>query len=561
MYSLEVIKGGVSLETVPLTNPVMKLGRQPDTNDIILDHESCSRNHAKLLLEKKSGDAEVCLYIIDLGSTHGTFLNKTRLEPRIDTRLENGFQIKFGESSRIFVVVKDEPEDDQEYKTTQSLPTTVTTDPQISWGFREDAIGFDEEEDSSDIGLSMLHGKVSKGRGQSKVSWLDALDATQLNEKEQAIFDRLLSLKLKSENLSNEISRIRSKEDKFGESSLTEGQMKQIAKNEVAIDSIKERIACDTDALKKKLADRRPELLGKQKLDSRKGQGEKGEGCVKSLKRLRGIEDDLDDGFDAIHDAVERDAKISGSKLLTTKTSGIFKIRTSGGPSITPSSTGTTVTRRAPSGSIETASSLKIKLVDVQKAIETLEREAEMTTMSTEHQDESSTRVEDDPLDAFMQRMTSVQFQQAEALSSKRNDQLIALRREEARLNDLVHVVTTSSLQLLPENFVERIERTTGDKVEEEEERLKALVGPQLGPHRDNRQRGGGVANAVAQLLQTQSKSKPPPPTRLFNQPQSQEKRQEQLTHNEERDVEVEEGLTAKVALPSSLLAGVGFRS
>ena len=557
MYSLEVIKGGVSLETIPLTNPVMKLGRQPDTNDIILDHESCSRNHAKLLLEKKSGDSEVCLYIIDLGSTHGTFLNKTRLEPRIDTRLDNGYQIKFAESTRIFVVVKDEPEDDQEYKTTQSLPTTVTTDPQISWGFREDAIGFDEEEDSSDIGLSMLHGKVSKGRGQSKVSWLDALDATQLNEKEQAIFDRLLSLKLKSENLSNEISRIRSKEDKFGERSLTEGQMKQIAKNEVAIDSIKERIACDTDALKKKLADRRPELLGKQELDSRKGQGEKGEGGVKSLKRLRGIEDDLDDGFDAIHDAVERDAKISGSKLLTTtKTSGIFKIRTSGGPSITPSSTGTTVTQiRAPSGSIETASSLKIKLVNVQKAIETLEREAEMSTMSREHQDESSTRVEDDPLDAFMQRMTSVQFQQAEALSSKRNDQLNALRREEARLNDLVHVVTTSSLQLqslIPENFVERIERVTGDKVEEEEERLKALVGPQLGPHH-NRQRGGGVANAVAQLLQTQSKSKPPPPPRLFKQPQSQEKRQEQLTHNGERDVEVEEGLTAKVALPSRL--------
>jgi len=525
-----------------------------------LDHESCSRNHAKLLLEKKSGDAELCLYIIDLGSTHGTFLNKTRLDPRIDIRLDTGYQIKFGESSRIFVVVKDEPEDEKEYKTTQSLPTTVTTDPQISWGFREDATGFDEEEDDSDMGLSMLHGKVSKGRGQSKLSWLDALDATQLNEKEQAIFDRLLSLKIKSDNLSNEISRIRSKEDKFGDASLTEGQMKQIAKNEVAIDSIKERIACDTDALKKKLADRRPELLGKQDLDSRKGQGEKGEGGAKSLKRVRGIEDDLDDGFDAIHDAVERDAKISGSKLLTTtKTSGIFKIRTLG-PSITPSSTGTTVTQsRAPSGSVETAASLKIKLVDVQKAIETLERESEMSTISTEHQDESSTRVEDDPLDAFMQRMTSVQFQQAEALSAKRNDQLIALRREEARLNDLIRVVTTSSLQLqssIPENFVERIESTT----KEEEERLKALVGPQLGPHH-NRQRGGGVANAVALLLQSQSKSMPPPPPRLLKQPQSQEKHQEQLTHNDERDIEVEEGLTAKVALPSSLLAGVGFKS
>jgi len=392
------------------------------------------------------------------------------------------------------------------------------------------------------------------------LSWLDALDATQLNEKEQAIFDRLLSLKLKSDNLSNEISRIRSKEDKFGDCSLTEGQMKQIAKNEVAIDSIKERIACDTDALKKKLADRRPELLGKQDLDSRKGQGEKGEGGVKSLKRVRGIEDDLDDGFDAIHDAVERDAKISGSKLLTTtKTSGIFKIRTSG-PSITPSSTGTTVTQsRAPSGSVETAASLNIKLVDVQKAIETLERESEMSTISTEHQDESSTRVEDDPLDAFMQRMTSVQFQQAEALSAKRNDQLIALRREEARLNDLVRVVTTSSLQLqssIPENFVERIESTT----EEEEERLKALVGPQLGPHHNRQRGGGGVANVVA-LLHSQSKSMPPPPPRLLKQPQSQEKHQEQLTHNEERDVEVEDGLTAKVALPSSLLAGVGFKS
>jgi len=548
MYSLEVIKGGVVIDTILLTKPLLKFGRQPDINDIILDHESCSRNHAKLELEKKSGDSKVCLYLTDIGSTHGTYLNRVRLEPRIETRLDSGYQFKFGESSRTFVVVTNEQEGDS--TTDQPLLRNETTEQQVSWGFREDATNYDDdgEDDDSEVGLSMLHGKVSKGRDQSKLFWLDALDATQLNEKEQAIFDRLLSLKLKSDNLSSEIERIRSKEDKFGGSSLTEGQMKQIAKNEVAIDMIKERISCDTDALKKRIAERQPNLLSGHDLGVKKSHGE-----GRSLKRARNIEDDLDDGFGAIHDAVERDAKISGSNfLITSRTSGTFKIRTTGKAENSTALSSSIQTRPTHSGSIETADSLRNKLLEVRKAIELLEREAEEASQDaiTEQLEKNETQAVD-PLDAFMSRMTSTQFQQEEALSAKRNDQINALRREEARLNDLLRIITSSIhiQQSIPDVSVEKELPADLEAVKDDKDGESGMV------YR-NRSHATGLGGSVIALLKTQPTPNLAP---VIKQSRPQEKKQDVASHFENSSVEIEEDLTAKVALPKSFLAGVGL--
>lgn len=43
-------------------------------------------------------------FIYDLGSTHGTFLNKRQLEDRVFVRLFTNDSIRFGASSRLFVV-------------------------------------------------------------------------------------------------------------------------------------------------------------------------------------------------------------------------------------------------------------------------------------------------------------------------------------------------------------------------------------------------------------------------------------------------------------------------
>lgn len=76
-YSLEVMKEGAILSDIPLSaKPYFVIGRQQDIVDIFQENPTISRRHA-VLQHKDTGD----LFIYDLGSTHGTFVNK-RLIPK-----------------------------------------------------------------------------------------------------------------------------------------------------------------------------------------------------------------------------------------------------------------------------------------------------------------------------------------------------------------------------------------------------------------------------------------------------------------------------------------------
>lgn len=101
---VEVIKGGVVLERValPVTpgRSCVVAGRlPPPTCDLELAHASASRVHAALQF-----DAQGALFLIDLGSTHGSFVNKRRVAPKEFVRLHIGDVLAFGESSRLYAV-------------------------------------------------------------------------------------------------------------------------------------------------------------------------------------------------------------------------------------------------------------------------------------------------------------------------------------------------------------------------------------------------------------------------------------------------------------------------
>lgn len=66
-----------------------------DCNILIGDDKAVSRNHAKLSLKGNS------LYIKDLGSTYGTFINDIQIIPNIPKELNSGDKILFGNSSFI----------------------------------------------------------------------------------------------------------------------------------------------------------------------------------------------------------------------------------------------------------------------------------------------------------------------------------------------------------------------------------------------------------------------------------------------------------------------------
>ena len=84
-----LVKGGPDEgNTVPLSQGMTTIGRAP-LNDIVLDHQGVSRQHAGI-----RGDSEG-YWIADLGSRNGTFINGEGLsnEPR---RLRNFDRIELG---------------------------------------------------------------------------------------------------------------------------------------------------------------------------------------------------------------------------------------------------------------------------------------------------------------------------------------------------------------------------------------------------------------------------------------------------------------------------------
>ena len=83
--------------------------------DIPVDHPSCSKQHAvfqyRLVGYKKddgSNGRAIRPYIIDLGSTNGTYVNNERIESQRYYELREKDVIKFGFSSREYVLLHEE---------------------------------------------------------------------------------------------------------------------------------------------------------------------------------------------------------------------------------------------------------------------------------------------------------------------------------------------------------------------------------------------------------------------------------------------------------------------
>uniref|UniRef100_A0A5B6Z3N6 Putative SMAD/FHA domain-containing protein isoform 3 n=1 Tax=Davidia involucrata TaxID=16924 RepID=A0A5B6Z3N6_DAVIN len=87
-------------------------GRERRVSDIPTDHPSCSKQHAVLQyrqIDKEQPDGtsskQVRPYFMDLGSTNGTFINDDRIEPQRYYELFEKDTIKFGNSSREYVLL------------------------------------------------------------------------------------------------------------------------------------------------------------------------------------------------------------------------------------------------------------------------------------------------------------------------------------------------------------------------------------------------------------------------------------------------------------------------
>ncbi|XP_066249324.1 nuclear inhibitor of protein phosphatase 1 [Euwallacea similis] len=98
---LDVLKGEKLIQKLMIDQKKCYLfGRNSQMNDFCIDHASCSRVHSALVWHKHLDRA----FLIDLGSTHGTFIGSLRLEGYKPTQLPIDSCFHFGASTRNYII-------------------------------------------------------------------------------------------------------------------------------------------------------------------------------------------------------------------------------------------------------------------------------------------------------------------------------------------------------------------------------------------------------------------------------------------------------------------------
>ncbi|GLJ06970.1 hypothetical protein SUGI_0054360 [Cryptomeria japonica] len=236
-YYIELVKDGVILDNLNVSQKGAYMFGRSDQCDFVLEHPTISRYHA-VLQYKGNGDA----FLYDLGSTHGSFVNKIQVKPKVYQELYVGDVLRFGHSSRLYIfqgptelMTKErltkgrsqslsgshslEEMDDMEASLLRAKREAELADG-ISWGMMEDAIEEDTKEEDEEVTWETYKG--------------------ELTEKQNKTRDKIIKRNEKVANLKKEIDAIQAKE--IAQGGLTQGQQTQIARNEIRIQQIAEEL-------------------------------------------------------------------------------------------------------------------------------------------------------------------------------------------------------------------------------------------------------------------------------------------------------------------------------
>lgn len=120
MCGLEVYKDGGIHKTIDDINrkKMTVFGRHKKFCDVLIKHPSISNQHAAIV-HGKSGN----MYLIDLDSMHGTKLNEKKLSPEKREVLKNNDKIRFGASTREYIVKLSIGDDSDEEEEEEEPPT------------------------------------------------------------------------------------------------------------------------------------------------------------------------------------------------------------------------------------------------------------------------------------------------------------------------------------------------------------------------------------------------------------------------------------------------------
>lgn len=125
-WRIYTFKDGKEIDVLELNGQSSFLvGRDKSVADIPVDHTSCSKQHAVIQFRQVSHtnkrgavnkvtkyrtfreETDSRPYVLDLEATNGTFLNGKRIEARRYVEIHSEDMVKFGESTREYVFIKD----------------------------------------------------------------------------------------------------------------------------------------------------------------------------------------------------------------------------------------------------------------------------------------------------------------------------------------------------------------------------------------------------------------------------------------------------------------------
>ncbi|XP_035023136.1 kanadaptin [Hippoglossus stenolepis] len=178
-YALEILKNGTIVDKVPLAHSsFFVVGRLP-VCDVSLEHPSISRYHAVIQFRAQAGEGggvgeERGFYVHDLGSTHGTVVNKKKIPPNTYIRLRVGHVLKFGGSTRLFILQGPEFDEEEESELTVTELREHARKQKEELEKRMMGDGSDDEDDDDDNDEKAKEGEGDSIKSQSKPSKEDS---------------------------------------------------------------------------------------------------------------------------------------------------------------------------------------------------------------------------------------------------------------------------------------------------------------------------------------------------------------------------------------------------
>jgi len=157
---MRLMRGETAVQELDLSRkPAYVMGRNGQQADLMVPHDSVSRQHAALVHGAPTADGSSSVHVVDLKSTMGTFIDQgrgewKRLPPNTPTVLPVGGRVRLGECSTLLVYPGAAPPpptkaaaevEDDAPRFASMLQSTIIKDAMVSHGVQSETVSLYDE--------------------------------------------------------------------------------------------------------------------------------------------------------------------------------------------------------------------------------------------------------------------------------------------------------------------------------------------------------------------------------------------------------------------------------